>query len=311
MVVNEKTILKAHLTKVPEERDGQRLDNFIQAQLPGVPRSVIYRVIRKGQVRINGGRAKPGTKLASGDMVRVPPAHISTGGPAHVPANILEKIKSSIFHEHADFLVLNKPSGMAVHGGSGIKWGVIDALRQIYSNEEIELVHRLDRETSGCLLLSRNLKALRTLRKQFESRTTRKSYLCLAQGRITEDRQIVDQALAKAERSGERFMQVSESGKPAITEFRLLEHYGRQSFIEAIPLTGRTHQIRVHAAFLGTPLAGDSKYSSESSLDYWKTKGLQRLFLHAHGLAFEYPEGIEQQINIPLPQELRSVLDAI
>jgi 23S rRNA pseudouridine955/2504/2580 synthase len=311
MVTNEKLNLKAHVTRVPEERDGQRLDNFIQAQLPGVPRSVIYRVIRKGQVRINGGRAKPGTKLVTGDMVRVPPAHISVGGPAHVPAGILAKIKSSIFHEHSDFLILNKPSGMAVHGGSGIKWGVIDALRQLYPKEEIELVHRLDRETSGCLLLSRNLKALRVLRKQFESRSTQKSYLCLAQGRINEDRQTVDQPLAKVERRGERFMQISESGKPAVTEFRLLEHYGRQSFIEAIPLTGRTHQIRVHAASLGTPLAGDSKYSSESSLEYWKANGLQRLFLHAHGLAFEYPEGNEQQFNIPLPDELRSVLDAI
>jgi len=311
MAASEKTIQKVKIVQVPGDREGQRLDNFVSSHMPGVPRSVIYRVIRKGQVRINGGRAKPLTRLNAGDKVRIPPAHISVAGPAHVPTGVLQAVKSAIHYENSDFLILNKSSGMAVHGGSGIKWGIIDALRKLYPQEGIELAHRLDRETSGCLLVARNAGALRELRKQFASRTTGKRYLCLMQGRFKEDRQIVDEPIAKTERGGERFMEVSGKGKQAVTEFRLLEHYGRQSYVEAIPYTGRTHQIRVHAAFLGVPLAGDRKYSSQRSIDYWQSKGLNRLFLHAHGLAFDYPEGERQQFNIALPEDLRTILDAI
>ena len=310
-MTGEKTHKKVQIIEVSRDREGQRLDNFVSSQLPGIPRSLIYRVIRKGQVRINGGRAKPNTRLESGDKVRIPPAHISRDGPAKVPATVVEEVRAAILHADADFILLNKSAGLAVHGGSGIKWGVIDALRQCYPDEEIELVHRLDRETSGCLLLSRNNRALKILRGQFQDRSTEKHYLCLTQGRFKEDRQVVDEPLAKVEHGGERRMAVSENGKRAVTEFRLLEHYGRQSYVEAIPLTGRTHQIRVHAAFLGIPLAGDRKYSSERSVSYWRSKGLDRLFLHAHGLAFDYPEGERRQFNIPLPDELRSVLDAI
>ncbi len=311
MVTGVKTNQKVRIAEVPEDREGQRLDNFISSQLPGLPRSAVYRVIRKGQVRINGGRAKPYTRLAAGDKVRIPPAHISTGGPANVPKSVLHMVKSAIHHEEPEFIVLDKPAGLAVHGGSGIKWGIIDALRQLFPDESIELVHRLDRDTSGCLLLARNAIALRKLRKQFELRSTKKRYLCLTQGRFREDRQVIDEPLLKVDRGGERTMEISEKGKRSVTEFRLLEHYGRQSYVEAIPLTGRTHQIRVHAAFLGIPLAGDIKYSSERSVNYWQSKGLNRLFLHAHGLAFEFPDGEFQQFNITLPDDLRSILDAI
>ena len=310
-MTGEKTGSKVKHVKVPAENEGQRLDNFISAQLPGLPRSAVYRVIRKGQVRVNGGRAKPHARLAAGDEVRIPPARISSREPPSVPPRGLQTARSAVRHEYQDFLLLDKPAGLAVHGGSGIAWGLIDALRQLYPGEKLELVHRLDRDTSGCLLVARNALALRDLREQFRQRSTEKRYLCLTQGRFREDRQVVDQPLARAERSGERFMVISESGKPSVTEFRLLEHYGRHSFVEAIPYTGRTHQIRVHAAFLGIPLAGDVKYSSERSVEYWKTKGLERLFLHAHGLAFDYPESERQQFNIPLPSELHKVLNAI
>jgi 23S rRNA pseudouridine955/2504/2580 synthase len=232
-VTNEKIIQKVQIIEVSPDRDGQRLDNFVSSQLPGLPRSLIYRVIRKGQVRINGGRAKANTRIEAGDKIRIPPAHTSPNGPSKVPQKVMDRIKSSIVQEHNDFLVLDKEAGLAVHGGSGIKWGVIDALRALYPEEELELVHRLDRETSGCLLISRNLKALRELRRQFEDRTTEKRYLCLTQGRFKEDRQLVEEPLAKFERGGERLMEVSENGKSARTEFRLLEHYGRQSFVEA------------------------------------------------------------------------------
>ena len=310
-MTEDKKILKVRIVEVDPGRDGQRLDNFVTAQLPGVPRSVIYRVIRKGQVRVNGGRAKPNTRVSAGDQVRIPPAHVQSGNRATVPNGAVEALVSAIVHEDPDYLVLNKPAGMAVHGGSGIKWGVVDALRQRFNDEEIELVHRLDRETSGCLLLSRNVKALRILRRQFQDRTTEKRYLCLTQGRFKEDFKVVDAPLEKREFGGERIMEVSDTGKQAVTEFRLLQHYGRQSFVEAIPQTGRTHQIRVHAAHLGIPLAGDKKYCSERSVAYWKEQGLDRLFLHAHGLAFDFPEGERQQFNVPLPDELKVVLDAI
>lgn len=310
-MTNKKINQKVRIEEVLKDRDGQRLDNFIISQLPGLPRSVVYRVIRKGQVRINGGRAKPHTRLAAGDLVRIPPAQISVPGTISVPKSVLHTIKSAIHYEDSEFLVLNKPSGMAVHGGSGIKWGIIDALRELFPDHSVELVHRLDRETSGCLLVAKNAIALRNLRKQFEQRTTQKRYLCLTQGHFKEDVLVVDQPIAKTQRGGERFMEVSQTGKRAITEFRLLEHYGKQSYVEAIPLTGRTHQIRVHAAFLGIPIAGDAKYSSKRSVEYWKSNGLNHLFLHAHGLAFDFPQTQRQQINIPLPDDLRAVLDSI
>jgi 23S rRNA pseudouridine955/2504/2580 synthase len=311
MVTGVKKPTKVAHIRVSGDRSGQRLDNFVLAHLPGMPRSAVYRVIRKGQVRVNGGRAKPHTRVSEGDMIRIPPAHISTGTTISIPAHALQTLKSSIIHEQAEFMVIDKPSGMAVHGGSGVKWGVVDALRKLYPDESIELVHRLDRETSGCLLVAKTLTALRELREQFRQRTTEKRYLCLTQGRFREDLQVVDEPIAKFERGGERFMEVSASGKPAVTEFRLLEHYGRQSFVEAIPLTGRTHQVRVHAAFLGIPLAGDPKYSSERSIAYWQGMGLERLFLHAHGLSFSYPETERHQFNCPLPQDLHQVLNAI
>lgn len=310
-MVSPKEGRKVQLVRVPQDKAGQRLDNFIAAQLPGLPRSAVYRVIRKGQVRINGGRARPDTRLATGDEVRVPPAYVDDRSPAQVPEWGLALINASIYVRHDDFLVINKPSGIAVHGGSNIQWGVIDALRQLYPDENIELVHRLDRETSGCLLIARNATALSLLRGQFRSRTTGKRYLCLTNGRLVEERVAVDVPLSKFEKSGERFMEVAADGKQAVTDFRLLEHYGQYSFVEATPLTGRTHQIRVHAAHLGLPLAGDSKYSSKAQQKFWHKQGLSRLFLHAHSLSFEYPEGHDQQFNVPLPDDLRAVLDAI
>lgn len=301
---------KVQMVRVPEDKAGQRLDNFIAAQLPGLPRSAVYRVIRKGQVRINGGRAKPDTRLAGGDEVRVPPAFVKEKTTVWIPDAAMAEVKSSVHFQNDDFVLVNKPSGMAVHGGTNIRWGVIDALRQLFPEEGIELVHRLDRETSGCLLVARNARALSELREQFRARTTSKRYLCLTNGRLLEDRVTVDAPLGRFEKSGERFMEVAEDGKQAKTEFRLLEHYGNASFVEAIPVTGRTHQIRVHAAHLGLPLAGDGKYSSESQQQLWKNRGLTRLFLHAHCLSFEYPQGQEQQFNLQLPDDLRAALDA-
>lgn len=302
---------KVRKVMVSADRSGQRLDNFVSAQLPGVPRSVIYRVIRKGQVRVNGGRAKPDRRLVTGDEVRIPPARVSPKGVKSVPGPVLQQLRDAVLIEHEDFIVVNKPAGLAVHGGSGVRWGVIDALRQIFPEEAIELAHRLDRETSGCLLVARNLTALRKLRAQFKRGTAEKRYFCLTQARMREDRILVEEPLQKVERGGEWMVEVAPEGKPARTEFRLLEHYGRHSFIEALPMTGRTHQIRVHAAHLGLALAGDAKYGTPGHLKAWRKRGLERLFLHAHALRFEGPDGDSWQANAPLPDELRQILDAL
>jgi 23S rRNA pseudouridine955/2504/2580 synthase len=306
-----KTGQKVRKIEVSSDREGQRLDNFIAAQLPGVPRSVIYRVIRKGQVRVNGGRARPDLRLSLGDEVRIPPARVSPSGAKSVPAQVVQQLRDALLVEQEDFVVLDKPAGLAVHGGSGVRWGAIDALRRVFPEEAIELAHRLDRETSGCLLVARNLKALRQLRAQFKAGTVEKRYFCLTQAPMREDRIVVDEPLLKTERGGEWMVEVSPQGKPARTEFRLLEHYGRHSFVEALPATGRTHQIRVHAAQLGLALAGDAKYGEQQHLKTWRRKGLERLFLHAHGLRFDDPAGDSWQVNAPLPDELRKVLDAL
>ena len=295
--------------EVSNDRDGQRLDNFLSAQLKGVPRSVIYRVIRKGQVRVNGGRAKPATRLQAGDIVRVPPASVRSSNSGQVPPAVLELLGRSICYEDQGVMVIDKPAGMAVHGGSGLSWGVVDAIRAIRPNASVDLVHRLDRETSGCLLLALDGEALRDLNNQIKNEQIEKRYLCLLDGKLQQERVEVNEPIGKFERSGQRFMQVDMEGKPAHTTFRLLQNYGECSFAEAELHTGRTHQIRVHAAHLGAPLVGDKKYSSASRQKYWKAKGIKRIFLHAHQLRFFTSDGEEQLVSSPLPQDLSELLE--
>lgn len=301
----------ARTVEVDQGRDGQRLDNFVTNQLPGIPRSLVYRLIRTGQVRINGGRAKPASRLSHGDLVRIPPARVASPRQGEAPESVVRSLDRLVLAEHPDYLVVNKESGMAVHGGSGLAWGLVDALRQRYEGEDVELVHRLDRETSGCLLVARNRPALRELRQQFAGHRVEKRYLCLLDGRFREDKWVVDEPLVAIERGGERMMAVGEDGKPAQTTFSLLGHYGDYSYVEAIPTTGRTHQIRVHALHLGLPIAGDTRYASKAQCRKARKRGLRRLFLHAHALKFEYPQGEIQQFAIPLPAELREFMDSL
>ena len=295
--------------EVSSDRDGQRLDNFLSAQLKGVPRSVIYRVIRKGQVRINGGRAKPATRLQTGDIVRVPPASIRDSKPGEVPPAVLKLLSQSICYEDKGVMVIDKPAGMAVHGGSGLSWGVVDAIRAIRPNASVDLVHRLDRDTSGCMLLALDGDALRELNTQIKNEQIEKRYLCLLDGKLNQDREEVNAPIGKFERSGQRFMRVDAEGKPAHTTFRLLQHYGECSFAEAELHTGRTHQIRVHAAHLGAPLVGDKRYSPAPRQKYWKAEGIKRMFLHAHQLRFFTRDGEEQLVSSPLPQDLGQFLE--
>jgi len=295
--------------EVSQDRDGQRLDNFLSARLKGLPRSVVYRIIRTGQVRVNGGRAKPATRLETGDMVRIPPASIRESKPGDIPPAVLQLLNDSVCYEANGVMVINKPAGMAVHGGSGLAWGVVDVVRKMRPAMKVDLVHRLDRETSGCLLLALDGDALRSLNDQIKDGRVEKRYLCLLDGALKQDLVDLDEPIGQFERAGQRFMRVDPEGKAARTTFRLLQNYGDCSFAEAQLHSGRTHQIRVHAAHLGLPLVGDKRYSAKPRQKFWKAQGCKRMFLHAHQLRFYTRDGEEQLVSSQLPQELGSLLE--
>lgn len=297
--------------EVSQDRDGQRLDNFLSARLKGLPRSVIYRIIRTGQVRVNGGRAKPATRLVAGDMVRIPPASIRENKPGDIPPAVLELLRQSVCYEDQGVMVIDKPAGMAVHSGSGLAWGVVDVVRKLRPGKNIDLVHRLDRETSGCLLLALDGDALRDLNMQIKNKQVEKRYLCLMDGKLERDVVEVNQPIGKYERSGQRFMRVDSQGKPAHTTFRLLQKYGSCSYVEAQLHTGRTHQIRVHAAHIGAPLVGDKRYSPAPRQKFWKAEGVRRMFLHAHQICFYTRDGEVQLVNSQLPGELSHLLEKL
>ena len=297
--------------EVTQDRDGQRLDNFLTARLKGVPRSVIYRIIRTGQVRVNGGRAKPATRLETGDIVRVPPASVRENKTGDIPPAVLQLLNQSICYESHGVMVINKPAGMAVHGGSGLAWGVVDAVRKMRPAMKVDLVHRLDRDTSGCLLLALNGDALRELNSQITNDQVEKRYLCLMDGELKHELVQVNEPIGQFERAGQKFMRVDPQGKPAHTTFRLMQNYAGYSFAEAQLHTGRTHQIRVHAAHLGVSLAADKRYSPRERQKFWKAQGLKRMFLHAHQIRFFTGDGEQQLVSSPLPVELSQLLEKL
>lgn len=297
--------------EVSAAREGQRLDNFISARLKGVPRSVIYRVIRTGQVRVNGKRAKPSSRLEAGDIVRIPPASTRVDKDKDIPPKVSQLLADRILFENGDIMVVDKPAGMAVHAGSGLTWGVVDVIRQLRPGLHIDLVHRLDRDTSGCLLLALNGDALRELNHQLKTGEVEKRYLCLLDGRLREARVEVREPIGQYERAGQKFMRVDPDGKPAHTTFHLLNHYRFFSYVEAELHSGRTHQIRVHAAHLDLPLAGDDRYLSPVRQKFWKKQGLRRMFLHAHQLRFSSLDGEQQLASAPLPVELHATLEQL
>ncbi|MCC5795575.1 MAG: RluA family pseudouridine synthase [Chromatiales bacterium] len=282
------------------------------SRLKGLPRSRVYRLIRSGEVRVNGGRARPATRLVPGDEVRVPPVQLEAEA-ADLPARPgqLEWIRRLVCHEDEDLLVLDKPAGLAVHGGSGIRLGAIELLRKaIPHGGSLELVHRLDRETSGCLLVARRRSSLRRLHQQFRDGSIDKRYLALLTGGdFSSDSLVCAAPLRTSERrGGERHVQVDPEGKPARTEFQLLRRYPGAALADVRLLTGRTHQIRVHAAALGHPLAGDPRYGRADD-PIVHHAGLSRLFLHAASLSFEHPrDGRLVTVRCPLPEELAAVL---
>jgi len=306
---------------VADEDAGQRLDKALAQLLPAVPRSRIFRLIRKGEVRVNGKRARPEQRLAAGDRVRVPPVHElsdsaqvqATGGVVGVPQALVDRVSAAIVHEDERVLVLDKPAGLAVHGGSGLSHGVIEALRAARPHETLELAHRLDRDTSGILIVARRPAALRALHELLREGQVEKSYLALLVGRWELGRKLIDlPLLTEARVSGERTVRVGEGGKSARTRFQLVQQFGaRASLVEATIETGRTHQIRVHAAYCGHPVAGDAKYGDAAANTMLRELGLRRMFLHAHSVSLDWPQGGQLSISAPLPAELKAVLDAL
>ncbi len=302
-----------HYLRVSADRAGQRLDNFLRAHLKGVPGSWVYRVIRRGEVRVNKARARPGQTLVAGDQIRIPPVRRHVAQQQLPDKAWQQTITRSVLYEDTELLVLNKPSGIAVHGGSGVRHGVIEVLRSLHpGHADWELVHRLDRETSGCLLIAKKRAVLRQLHALQQHRQISKRYLALLAGIWSESQCQVNAPVRRNTlRSGERIVTVAADGKPARTHFRMQHRIGPHTLVEAHLETGRTHQIRVHAAHIGTPVLGDNKYGDQHHNQTARRQGLKRLFLHAWQLRFRWPQAPSgcHHFTAPLPSELQNFLD--
>ncbi len=294
---------------------GQRLDNFLLRELKGAPKSLIYRILRTGEVRLNGGRVSPSQRLQAGDVLRIPPVRLTeqNGQPFRPPLGLAEQLREAVLYEDRELLVLDKPAGLAVHKGSGVDYGIIEILRALRPDEPfLELAHRLDRDTSGCLALARTPAALRQIQEAFRAGRVEKRYLALVRGYWNHGPREVNQPLRRnVLRGGERMVEVLDDGKPALTRFQPVSLHAPASLLEAWIATGRTHQIRVHAAHAGYPLAGDDKYGDAAfNRRMVEDYGLRRLFLHAHSLSLPLG-GRDIAVSAPLSAELKTVLDLI
>jgi 23S rRNA pseudouridine955/2504/2580 synthase len=296
--------------EITSEEEGQRLDNYLIRILKGVPKSHIYRIIRGGEVRVNKKRCQVSQRLHTGDSVRIPPIRLSENKEIFVGDALAKRLNDSIIFEDAGLLVINKPSGIAVHGGSGLSLGVIEALRKTRTDlAYLELVHRLDKDTSGCLLLAKKRSVLRSIQALLEAREVQKTYWALLthpwQGKKTVT---VNVALEKnILKSGERLVSVSEEGKASQTDFKLLENYQQACWVEASPKTGRTHQIRVHSAHLGHVIVGDEKYGALAGEIEGIDNRTQRLYLHARAIQFNL-NGVKQVFQANLDERFANTL---
>ena len=308
-----------HVT-VTEDDAGQRLDNFLARQLKDVPRTHIFRLLRKGEVRVNKKRAKPDQRVVSGDDVRIPPLRAAEAMP--VPAtpraaspSLQKLVLDAIVYEDKDLIVFNKPSGIAVHGGSATDFGLIETLRSARPDlTDAELVHRLDRDTSGCLIVAKRRGALRDLHSQLREGTTEKRYLALLCGKWNLGTKRIELALDTNERrSGERHVAVRAHGKKAVSTFKPVQFFGNMASLVEVEIdTGKTHQIRVHAAHAGHPVAGDDKYGNRALNDLLRDYGLNRMFLHSLSIGFTRPGTREPMLaSAPLSPELGAVLDKL
>ncbi|HAT42901.1 MAG TPA: 23S rRNA pseudouridine(955/2504/2580) synthase RluC [Rheinheimera sp.] len=315
--MTQETRTPVQFIEVDAEYAGQRIDNFLLARLKGVPKSVIYRVLRKGEVRVNKGRIKPEYKLEAGDQVRVPPLTIPVQPENTISVKLtsVKTLESHILYEDNELIVLNKPSGMAVHGGSGLNFGAIEALRALRPQaKHLELVHRLDRDTSGCLLIAKKRSILTALHEQLRDKVVEKKYWALVAGQWDGKIKKVTEALKKNTlQSGERIVRVDEvDGKPSETRFKVLQRFEEGTLLECFPVTGRTHQIRVHTACKGHPIACDDKYGDNLFTAQMQAVGLNRLFLHAKLISFNHPvSGNRLTFEAPLDRALAVTLDKL
>ncbi|CAH0990115.1 Ribosomal large subunit pseudouridine synthase C [Sinobacterium norvegicum] len=299
--------------EVDSEYEGQRVDNFLLSRLKGLPKSRLYKLLRKGELRVNKRRTKPDYKLVAGDLIRVPPMRLAERGEVALAGEGLKaRLAESILYEDNGILIVNKPSGLAVHGGSGVSLGLIEALRQMRPEAKfLELAHRLDRDTSGCIIVAKRRSALRALHELFRGVGMDKRYLALAAGEWPQRRSTVSVALKKNElKSGERVVRPAADGKESLTRFSIVRRLKGATLIEAKPVTGRTHQIRVHAQYAGHPLVGDDKYGDEAVDKKMRELGSKRLFLHAWRLNFEL-SGKRVQVEAKLPEELSKLVDRL
>ena len=298
---------------IDDHNVGQCIDNFLGKRLKGVPKQRLYRALRSGEVRVNKGRIRAGYKLCVGDVVRIPPLpRRADASPPRAPEKVTQLLRDCVLHEDEEVLVLNKPAGIPVHSGSGNPYGVIEALRASQPvGQFLELAHRLDRDTSGCLLLAKNRRSLTRLHTQLREGKIRKSYLVLVRGKWTGGNRRVSLALRKNRLvSGERMATTETLGKAAVTHFKLIGHSAMASLIEATIDTGRTHQIRVHAQSINFPVAGDSKYGDKAFNRLCRERGLTRMFLHSHRMTYRGEEDA-RTCNAPLGDELLSALHAL
>lgn len=304
---------RARRLPIGEEDAQQRLDNFLFRQLKGVPKSHVYRLLRTGQVRVNGRRVKQDYRLVNGDEIRIPPVRAAETTQVIKPGSRqMSALQEAIVYEDDQLLVINKPAGMAVHGGSGLSFGVIEALRAMRPEQHsLELMHRLDRDTSGCLVIAKKRSVLRTLHAALRNGGVEKRYLALLTGAWQGGERPVRLALEKnVLQSGERRVRVAEQGKDSESLFRPLQKFNSAVLVEISILTGRTHQIRVHAAHLGHPVLGDDKYGDREANKRFRTMGLKRMFLHASSLSFDHPAtGEPLLVSAPLDNNLKTVLD--
>ncbi len=300
---------------VEPDMAGQRLDNFLMARLRGVPKGKIYNIVRKGEVRINRGRARPDTRLAAGDEVRIPPVVRPEKPVSTIPGDRVQAVMTNaVVFENDDLLVVNKPSGIAVHGGSGLSFGLIEVLRAARPEARfLELVHRLDRDTSGLVVIARKRSALRFLQDEFRQRQVRKHYHALVSGHWPASVRDVDEPLLRYEMpNGERRVKVSSEGKASLTRYRILDTWPGYTLVQASPVTGRTHQIRVHCACTGHPIAGDDKYMDAAGQRAFRQRGGNRLMLHARALEFRLPgSGDWFQLEAPYDEAFSQVLQAL
>lgn len=301
------------IVAISADEAGQRIDNFLRAQLKGVPKSMIYRILRKGEVRVNKKRIKPEYKLEEGDEIRIPPVRVAERDTPEVSPRLdkVAALAEVILYEDDHILVLNKPSGTAVHGGSGLSFGVIEALRALRPEARfLELVHRLDRDTSGVLLVAKKRSALRSLHEQLREKGMQKDYLALVRGQWPSHIKVVQAPLLKnILQSGERIVRVSSEGKPSETRFKVEQRFEHATLLRCSPVTGRTHQIRVHTLHAGHPIAFDDRYGDAQFDKQIASSGLSRLFLHAAALRFTHPNSGEiMRIEAPLDAGLKGCL---